>query len=75
MADGTQPVGPQAPGPGVAVERTHGEDAPLLRLPCRVEPKGLGKHAEDAGPTAPSYAFVLCKPDGDDAAQSNADLI
>ena len=75
MAEGAEPVGPEAPGPGVSVERAHGENAPLLGLPCRVEPKGLSKHPEDARATAPGCAFVLRKPDRDDAAKGDADLI
>src|SRR5262245_2247232 len=66
---------PETSGPCVGVEGAHSEDAPLLRLPCRVEPKGLGKHAEDACPSAPSCTLILCKPYGDDAAESNTDLI
>jgi hypothetical protein len=75
MAEGTEPVGPEAPGPGVSVERAHGENAPLLCLPCRVEPKGLSKHPEDTRPPAPGFAFVLRKPNRNDAAKGNADLI
>jgi len=75
MVARAKPVGPEAPGPGVRVERAHGEDAPLLCLPCRVEPKGLSKHAEDTRPPPPPDAFVLCQPDGDDAAKGDADLV
>ena len=70
-----EPMHPEASSPCVSVERTHGENTPLLRLPCRVEPKRLGKHPEDAGPPSPSCTLVLRKPDGDDAAKGDADLI
>ena len=66
---------PEASGPCVSVERAHMENAPLLCFPCRVEPEGLGKHTEDTRPASPSYALVLRKPDGDDAAKGDADLI
>ena len=61
--------------PCVGVECTQSEDAPLLGLPCRVEPKRLAKHPEDARPSSPAFALVLRKPDRDDAAEGDADLI
>ena len=72
---GAEPVYPKASRPSVSVERAHGKNTPLLRLPCRIEPEGLGKHAEDTRPPSPSCTFVLRKPDRDDAAKGDADLI
>lgn len=70
-----EPMHPEASSPRVSVERAHSENTPLLRLPGRVEPKGLGEHSEDTRPSAPTCALVLRKPDRDDATKGDADLI
>ena len=66
---------PETSGPCVGVERAHSKNTPLLSLPRRVEPKGLGKHPKDTRPPSPSCTLVLRKPDRDDAAKGHADLI
>ena len=72
---GAKPVCPDASCPRVGVERAQSEDAPLLGLPCRIEPKRLAKHPKDARPPSPAFTLVLRKPDRDDAAEGDADLI
>ena len=72
---GAQPVYPEASRPCIGIEHTHGKDTPLLCLPCRVEPKGLGEHAKDARAPSPGCALVLRKPHRDDAAKGDANLI
>jgi hypothetical protein len=72
---GIEPVCPKASRPRVGVEGAQSKNAPLLGLPCRVEPKRLAKHPENACPTSPSLTLVLRKPDRNDAAQGDADLI
>src|SRR5262245_23874255 len=72
---GAEPMCPEASGPGVGVERAQSENAPLLGLPCRVEPKRLTKHAEDWRPSSPAFALVLRKPDRDQPTEGDANLI
>jgi len=72
---GIEPVCPEASRPCVGIEGAQSKNPPLLGLPCRVEPKRLAKHPENTCPTSPSFTLVLRKPDRNDAAQSDADLI
>ena len=72
---GAQPMCQDTPRPGIAVENAEQENSPLLRLPCRVKPKRLAKQAENARPPAPTFMLALRKPDREDAAAGDADLI
>jgi hypothetical protein len=72
---GIEPVCPEASGPRVAVEGAQSKNAPLLGFQCRVEPKRLAKHPENACPTSPAFTLVLREPDRNNSAQGDADLI
>src|SRR5262245_15056708 len=72
---GAEPVRPDASCPCVGVERAQSKNTPLLRAPRRVKPKWLTKHPEDARPAAPAFTLVLRKPDRNNAAKGNANLI
>src|SRR5262245_13584205 len=69
------PMYPDASCPRVRIERAHGENAPLLRLPRRVEPKRLGNHPENTRQSPPRRTLILRKPDCDDTAKRDAYLI
>src|SRR5262245_6571855 len=70
-----EPVRPDASCPRVRVERAKSKNAPLFRAPRRVKPKWLTEHSEDARPASPAFTLVLRKPDRDNAAKGNANLI
>src|SRR5262245_19277048 len=72
---GAEPMRPEASRPCIGVEHAQSKDTPLLCAPCRVEPKRLTEHTKYTRPTPPAFAFVLRKPDRDDAAKGDADLI
>src|SRR5262245_51666458 len=75
LAVKTEPVRPQTSCPGIGLKQTKTKDAPLFCAPCGVEPKRLTKDPADAGPSSPAFTLVLRKPDRDDPAKSDADLI
>jgi hypothetical protein len=72
---GAQPICEDASGPCIAVEDAEQQNPPLLRLPGRVKPKRLAEQTENARPPAPTFTLVLRKPDREDAAEGDADLI
>src|SRR5262245_29182665 len=72
---GAEPIRPEASRPCIGVEHAQSKDTPLLCAPCRVEPKRLTEHTKYTRPTPPAFTLVLRKPDRDDAAKGDANLI